>query len=503
MGLRWTSLRTRVLALGLTFSVLIVGAILVMTYFVVINGISGVASNSSLRLAAKAVKVVDQQWGRVWAQVKAEGLTGPAASEAALDRMLTAIPGRLKVGLFEGVGWVFYDSQGAVVSSSSAEAVTTTRPFQKVREQALITEQAQPSRTQDFVSLSGLYQRLNLGLFITHEPVSLPGGVSGVLDVIYRPTTEETIVDQLRLPMSLLAITAMLFAIALVEVAMTWILKLVEDLRLAADAIDADQLDVRLPEYGRHEIGDLAVSLNGLLERLRRRADAQTRFVADASHELATPVAGVRGYVGILRAWGGEDPEVREEAIDAIDRESKRMVRLCGELLAVIRSENIGDVKSETCDVNVLGRDALASTATRYLSKRLEFTGPDEESLVIVSDPGRLDQLLSILLDNAAKYTPDGGSVRLTTRPSKDGVLIDVSDTGIGIPAADLPNIFDRFYRSDDSRCQDTGGFGLGLSIAHRVVEALGGTIAVSSVVAEGTTFTVSLPRRRPTGTVA
>jgi two-component system phosphate regulon sensor histidine kinase PhoR len=100
-------------------------------------------------------------------------------------------------------------------------------------------------------------------------------------------------------------------------------------------------------------------------------------------------------------------------------------------------------------------------------------------------------------VDNACKYTPDRGSVSVTTRRTRDRVVVDVTDTGVGIPEEDLPNVFERFYRSDISRSQETGGFGLGLAIAKHIVDVSGGTISVRSTVGSGTTFEISLPRQR------
>jgi len=294
--------------------------------------------------------------------------------------------------------------------------------------------------------------------------------------------------------MATLATTAILLSILMMNLALTGVLRLIDDLRVAADQVDADRLDVRLPDYGTHEIGELARSLNHLVHRLRRRSDAQSRFVADASHELATPVAGIRGYVNILRDWGGEDPEIRAESIGAIDRESKRMVRLTGELLSLVRSERISDVRSESVDVNALIREILASTATRYIDKGVEFEGPDEDIRFFTwTDPDRLEQVLAILLDNAAKYTPPRGRVWAQAGVSGDDVVVTVCDTGQGIPADQLPNIFDRFYRVDDSRSA-ADGFGLGLAIARRQIDAIGATVTVESEVGRGTTFRVRLP---------
>jgi len=259
--------------------------------------------------------------------------------------------------------------------------------------------------------------------------------------------------------------------------------------------VDAGELGVRLPEEGGHEIGELARSLNNLIDRLRRRADAQSRFVADASHELATPVAGIRGYINILQGWGADDPAVRDEAIEAIDRESRRMARLTSQLLSMIRSEGNVEFHPVRHDLNATVRQVLVEAATRYAGKRIVFEGPPEGPLMLTNDPDRIEEFLSILIDNAGKYTPAGGTVSVRTRRSRESMVVDVADTGPGIPPADLHSIFNRFYRSDASRSKDTGGFGLGLAIAKSIVETCGGEISVASEFGKGTTFTVTLPR--------
>jgi two-component system sensor histidine kinase ArlS len=294
--------------------------------------------------------------------------------------------------------------------------------------------------------------------------------------------------------LSLLAV----FVTVLVLLRITnWVLRLVDELRIAADSVDAGLLNLSLPEKETNEVGDLARSLNGLIRRLRRKAEAQTRFVADASHELATPVAGIRGYVSILRGWGADDPEVREEALEAIDRESRRMVRLTRQLLALIRSEHELEFHSVRHDVNATIRQVLAAAATRYAEKGLAFDGPGDAVLNLHADPERLEEIISILVDNAAKYTQPGGLVAVGTFSRKGDVVITVRDTGPGIPAEDLPNIFERFYRSDASRSSAPGGFGLGLAIAKQLVESSAGLIDVESRLGEGTTFTVRVPRGR------
>jgi two-component system sensor histidine kinase ArlS len=343
----------------------------------------------------------------------------------------------------------------------------------------------------------GLFAPAKIGIEAAHVPVTTAAGVKTVLDVVYVPLREERVINEIRLPMTTLAITAFILMVVMMQTSMTWILRLVDNLRQAADSVDAGDLGFRLPEQGDNEIGDLARSINRLIDRLRRRSDAQSRFVADASHELATPVAGIRGYTNILLGWGADDPELRDEAVSAIDRESKRMARLTSELLTLVRSEQALEVRAVRFDLNMSAREVLAVTATRYQQKGQSFIGPDEGPLVMTSDPDRVEDVLSILLDNAAKYTPEAGRISVVTRRKRESVYIEVGDTGTGIPRDDLPNIFERFYRSDASRSRGTGGFGLGLAIAKSITEELDGSLSVESSLGLGTTFTLKLPRGR------
>jgi signal transduction histidine kinase len=285
--------------------------------------------------------------------------------------------------------------------------------------------------------------------------------------------------------------------VALMQTSMAWVLALVDNLRKAADSVDAGRFDVRLPDHGDNEVGALARSVNSLIARLQRRSEAQAHFVADASHELATPVAGIRGYTSILRDWGADDPAVRDEAIEAIDRESLRMARLTGDLLNLLHADQGVMLKCEPLELNGIIRSRLAAVASRWIDKNLEFVGPEAESIMMVGDAGRIEDVVSILLDNAAKYTPSGGSVYALTESARDSVTISISDTGPGIPEEDLPRIFDRFFRSRVSRAAGESGFGLGLAIAKNIVDSMGGRIQVESVIGQGTAFAVEIPRGR------
>lgn len=492
--IRWP-LRSWFLAVSILFSLLVVGGIAITTYVIVSNGMQAVAVETDQRIATTASKVVEDGAASALRQASTQGLSGASRADMASDILRDSLPRLLGGVAVRGARFALYDSDRVVIWTSDPSALW---PAQNTdRSKALQTNHAVSTLARPGNSLSGLVSRAQLPVIVLHEPVKLLDGKSGVLDVTYLPMTEESVIDAVRLPMAILAISAIFVMILLMQTSMAWVLTLVDNLRKAADSVDAGRLDARLPESGANEIGDLARSVNRLIERLQRRSTAQSRFIADASHELATPVAGIRGYTSILRAWGGDDPRVREEAIDAIDRESRRMARLSGDLLNLLHADQGLVLKTERFDVNELIRDRVVATAGRWVDKDLEYHGPDEDMLVMQGDPDRIEDVVSILLDNAAKYTPAGGRVTVLARRRKDSVIIEVADTGRGIPPHDLPRIFDRFYRSEASRAAGEGGFGLGLAIAMSIVQSMGGTISAESTLGEGTTFTVVLPRGR------
>ena len=493
--MRRSSLRATLLAISVLFAVLVVGGISLTTYVIVSDGMQVVAVDTTRRLSSAADVVITDVVASSERAALGRGLTGGAASDEAVASLKTAIPEALSRAGMSEAQFALFDENFQLIWESPG--FTDSAEQRSARESALAAGLPKRIIGQQGDMLSGLFTRARLGTTVIHTPVRLPNGKSGVLDVAHTPTSEERVIDSIRRPMAVLAVTAMLIMVLLMQTSMVWVLGLVDNLRKAADSIDAGRLDERLPITGNSEIADLADSLNRLIERLQRRADAQSRFVADASHELATPVAGIRGYTSILRAWGADDPKVRDEAVDAIDRESRRMARLTADLLNLLHADQGLVLRSERFDLNALVRERIAATASRWIDKDVDFEGPEEDSLIMVGDPDRVEDVIAILLDNASKYTPALGHVSVATRRKRDNIVIEVRDTGQGIPAEDLPRIFDRFFRSEASRAAGEGGFGLGLAILKSIVESMGGDIRVASAVGEGTAFTVRLPKGR------
>ena len=229
---------------------------------------------------------------------------------------------------------------------------------------------------------------------------------------------------------------------------------------------------------------------------LRDLSEAQTRFVADVSHEIKTPIAGILVYLEVLWRYRHMPEEEQLEVLDDCLKEARRLGRLVSDLLGLSNGQSLQMVESEL-RLDVLVKDTLRTLAATRQDILLE-AGPLEFCRVL-GDQDRLQQLLVILVGNALKYTPAGGRVMVQAQCEALGVCLKISDTGVGIPAADLTRVFERFYRSDHSRLgHDPGGTGLGLAIARWIVEAHGGTIHLESEVGKGTTAVVCLPHLKP-----
>ena len=276
----------------------------------------------------------------------------------------------------------------------------------------------------------------------------------------------------------------------------------------------AHSLAARLPQpAGSDEVARLTRTFNRMLDRVEAEFDRRQRFVADASHELRTPLAAIRGNLDVLHlqlgralsslpedpARGAADREAISEGFEDLEREAARMTRLLDDLLFLAR----GDASGHGATVGQFGSHAavrLDDIAARTVRSAQGLETGQRLALDVISpatvsgDRDQLAQLLWILLDNALRHTPADAAITVTVGQSDGTAALVVADTGDGIPAADMPHVFDRFYRADASRGRQSGGSGLGLAIASTIVAGHGGTIGVESVEGRGATFTVRLP---------
>jgi signal transduction histidine kinase len=277
----------------------------------------------------------------------------------------------------------------------------------------------------------------------------------------------------------------------------------VRHLRGAALHLAAGDLAARAPDLGTGEMGELSRVFNTMAGALEQRAAAlaeldrlKSDFVSGVSHELRTPLTTIKTLTQVLQR-GGETPEERRRYLEAIASECDRQIDFVLDLLDVSRIEAGAFTLTSECVDLAEVVDACVSTE-RFAAEAAGCeiaTDLPAELPYVRAERAALRRVLRCLVENAVKYTPPGGRVTVSAREADGAVVVAVTDTGRGIAARDLPHIFERFYRSTDGADAEPHGVGLGLYLAHTIVEHLGGRLSVESEVGRGSTFSVSLPR--------
>jgi len=347
-------------------------------------------------------------------------------------------------------------------------------------------------------------------LHVYSLPVLVQGRVVGVVQVGRSLGGDDLLLRHLRLLLALGAGTGLPAAAALAWLLAGRALAPIKDFARAAEDIGrARDFSRRVAHDGpSDEVGHLAVTLNAMLSeleeahrdiaatnaRLEQTLAAQRRFVADASHELRTPLTTIRANADILRWVDAGDPTERDVALSDLSSEAERMSRLVNDLLTLARADAGSRLALSPTPLRPLIEEAIRQA--RLLTAERQVNVATADDVMALANPDALKQLVLILLDNALKYTPPGGQVMVTLRRKGAAAQLEVTDTGTGIAPADLPRIFERFYRADVAR--EIGGSGLGLAIAHWIIAQHGGSIEVASTVGRGSTFTVCLPIETP-----
>jgi heavy metal sensor kinase len=275
-----------------------------------------------------------------------------------------------------------------------------------------------------------------------------------------------------------------------------WALRPVDRMSQTAEQMSMKNLEARLPVVPTGDaLQRLSISLNHMLKRLSDSVQNSRRFLADASHELRTPLTVVKGELQEIVAGVCVQGEVRER-IGSVLEEVARLEHLVSGLLALSRFD-AGEAQLEWSEVDlaVLGESTSEQMRLIAEDRGVELEYSALEPTVVRGDRGRLKQVIVNLLDNAIRFTPRGGAVVVRTARDKLYSILEVHDTGIGIPTAALPHVFERFYRVDEARSREDGGGGLGLSIAKSICAAHGAQIEVESEVGNGSCFRLVFPR--------
>jgi two-component system phosphate regulon sensor histidine kinase PhoR len=268
-------------------------------------------------------------------------------------------------------------------------------------------------------------------------------------------------------------------------------------LELTLEGLFPRTLAIRVTPLGGDLPGSAAVFHD--VTELRHLEKVRKDFVANVSHELRTPITAIRGYAETLQSGALGDAVMAPKMVDIIHRQSERLSELVEDLLELSRLES-REVKLNLVDVPLAVAASRAAEVVRHKAegKRITVELDVPSSLVGRGDERGLEQVLLNLLDNAVKYTPEGGRVKVTGALEDGRCVVHVRDTGVGIETRHLARIFERFYRVDKGRSRDMGGTGLGLSIVKHLMSAMGGEVRVESQPNEGSVFTIFLPAAVP-----
>ena len=257
-------------------------------------------------------------------------------------------------------------------------------------------------------------------------------------------------------------------------------------------------LSARVNVHASGELKALADSYNAMAEKIENFDQSRSQFVQNASHELKTPLATMKILLENLIYQPDMPAELRAEFMQDMNHEIDRLSGIITDLLTLTQMDSQQTaVRQDAVDFTALCEETLHALRPAAEKAGLTLHAEIADSVMLQGDESKLSQVVYNLIDNAVKYTPEGGQVSISLTAGKSQVVFTVRDTGIGIPEEDVKHIFDRFYRVDKARSRATGGTGLGLSIVRQMVQLHGGEITVDSTPGEGSAFTVTLPSRR------
>ena len=323
-------------------------------------------------------------------------------------------------------------------------------------------------------------------------PVRAGGVTLGAVYVQEYDTAQAELILSIQNRLVTISIAASFAALALTVVFSRALTRRITRLAEAIRVVRGGDYAHRLKPEGNDELTELCEEFNNMTQTLETTEQQRRRFVSDASHELKTPLAAIRLLADSIEQNADMDEATMREFVSDIGTEADRLQRTTEKLLDLSRRDDGVQAARVPVDLGEVARSTLRLLSP--LAEGLGVTLRCEPGLQVCAQSGRLYQLIKNLMENAVKYNVEGGSVDIRVRRGEGRILLYVEDTGIGIPEADLPNIFSRFYRVDKARSREKGGSGLGLSIVHDAVTALGGSITVEHREGGGTRFSVSFP---------
>ncbi len=427
--------------------------------------------------------------------------------QEAVDRRATKI----------GVAITVVDKDGHVLADSGPEEEVIDERQQDLRERVPPEGHGEnisgDSEINDALAgIIAIYKRNERSTNTNWMYVAYPIRSAGVTAGVVRVGIQLTEVEQ-RLRRDLIVFLEIILATGVITVLISlWLAEKVnrpvkEVSKLAKEISISGDLSSFLPVSRRDEIGELSLSFNQMIGRLREQERLRQEFIANASHELKTPTMAIGSVVDAMMAGAAEDPDLRGKFLQSLEKLVERQTSLIRDLLDISKLDSstmdIQDWQHEV-SLNQVLSEAVDQVRNQAQNKDVHLTVPDwletpnGNGFRLKGNGDQLQRAFINLLGNAINYTPSGGKVTLSCEePDNKRVQIVIQDTGAGIAADDLPHIFERFFRGEKSRNREAGGSGLGLAITNEIVARHYGTIDVESTVGKGSTFKVTLPASR------
>lgn len=341
--------------------------------------------------------------------------------------------------------------------------------------------------------------RLPNGENVIYVAVPIMDG-STVIGVIMASDSIDDIIENVNKTMSrvfLLSVLGLLITGLISFVFADVISKPIEHMRVLVNDFSKGKFDTRITIDSYDEIGQLGETFNDMAAQIHQVDENRKQFVSNVSHELRTPLTSLNIIAESLLLQEHWEEGIYREFLSDIESEVKRLNQIIDSLLYLVDIEKMElKMEQQLCYINYLIQNVLKHLKPIADQKHISLNFEEYEKVQILVDQGKIQQCLINIVNNAIKYTPEGGKVSIRLTSDKSEVVIAVVDTGIGIPEEDIPKIFDRFFRVDRARARTTGGSGLGLSIVKQIVMLHNGSINVESVVNVGTTVSIHLPNR-------
>ena len=365
-----------------------------------------------------------------------------------------------------------------VLTGEAAGAYGTHRPGRGVAE-AMSGEENAENVAYCATEMTGGSGRIGVLLFVSR--------IQGMMDSL------NTVRLQLITVFAVIALAALILALFLSQI----LTKPITDLSRTMRKMGQGDLTVRAPVRGSRELRELAENYNAMAAQLESMDKSRNQFVSNASHELRTPLTTMKIMLETVMYQPEMPQELREEFMGDMNHEIDRLTGIVNDLLTLTRMDNRSvEMHTEKVNMTALTEETVRLLTPAATQRKQHLSVNARKGLEMEGDRSKLGQILYNLIDNAMKYTADGGHISVLLTEEEDAIVWRVRDNGVGIPAGDLEHIFERFYRVDKARSRETGGTGLGLSIVRQLVTMHQGTISVKSELNQGSEFTVTFPRK-------